>query len=139
VWLHASNTKIDNLEALRGMELESLSIAGCRSVVDITPLQGMPLQRVDLSKTGVTDLSALAGSPIRELNLGYCLDLKDLRPLMEMLKLESVIIPERCPDIAFLRDHPTIKFLSRRNFTEPAEEFWKKWDNTPARPKGPQR
>jgi hypothetical protein len=97
-------------------------------VVDLAPLAGMPLQRVDLSRTGVSDLKPLVQSPIRELDLEGCLDIRDLKPLMQMKSLETVRIPSQMVDIAWLRNHPTIKRLSYRKMTQPVEEFWAEWD-----------
>ena len=139
VALRAAGTRIEELDSLRGMKLELLSLPGCRNVKDLSPLAGMPLQKVDLSRTGITDLSPLVDSPIRELSLEGCAELVDLHPLMQMKKLESVIIPAHSQDIAFLRDHPGIEHLSFTRLTQTAEDFWKQWDakQTPAAPPPP--
>ena len=39
--------------------------------------------------------------------------------------LEARVLPK---DIAFLRNHPTLKRLSYQKMTEPAEDFWKAYD-----------
>jgi serine/threonine protein kinase len=126
--LRISNTRIDDLSPLAGMKIEELLAANCKNLRDIAPLRGLPLQRLDLSRTGVSDLTPLAGSQVRELNLEGCTDLTDLRPLLEMPQLEAVIIPAHCKDIEILRDHPTLRRLSYQKFTEPASEFWQRFD-----------
>jgi hypothetical protein len=103
-------------------------MAACRNVKDLTPLEGMPLQSLDLSRTGISDLTPLVHSPIRELNLDGCVDLVDLHPLMDMKSLESVLIPNQCKDVEFLREHPTIKRLSYKKLTQPVYEFWDEYD-----------
>jgi hypothetical protein len=34
----------------------------------------------------------------------------------------------QCKDIAFLRNHPTLKRLSYQKMTEPVDDFWKTYD-----------
>jgi len=122
--LRLRNTGVTTLEPLRRLPLEALSLAGCRSITDLSPLEGAPLQQLDLSRTGISNLAPLTKSPLRELNLEGCTDLIDLRPLLEMRDLEAVLIPRQCKDIAFLRDHPTLKRISYKKLTQPAYEFW---------------
>lgn len=126
--LRLKNTRITSLDALRGLPLEQLTVAGCRAISDLAPLEGAPLQQLDLSRTSVGDLHPLVRSPLRELNLEGCSALVDLRPLLELKQLEGVIIPSHCKEIAFLRDHPTLKRLSYKKLTQPAAEFWQELD-----------
>ncbi len=135
VTLRLNGTPIEHLAPLRGLDLESLSLAGCRNVKDLKPLAGMPLQKLDLSRSGVSNLHPLVNSPLRELNLEGCTDLTDLHPLSEIDTLESLIIPAHCKDIEFLRNHPSIKNLSFTRLTQPASEFWQKWDARPSQEK----
>jgi Leucine-rich repeat (LRR) protein len=130
--LRLKNTRVANLKPLAGMPLEQLTLAGCRAVTDLSPLANAPLQKLDLSRTGVSDLAPLANSPLRELNLEGCTDLTDLHPLMAMKQLDAVVIPAQCKDIAFLREHPTLKRLSYKKLTQPAYEFWQEFDAQPA-------
>ncbi len=142
--LRLTSTRVNNLAPLKDMKIEQLYLANCRGVKDITPLDGLPLQTLTLNHTGISDLKPLVHSPLRELNLEGCAALMDLRPLMEMTSLESVVIPLQCKDIAFLREHPTLKRLSYLKMTEPVDEFWKAFDArlkaTPKRvaPKAPE-
>jgi serine/threonine protein kinase len=122
--LRLRNTRITSLAALAGMPLESLVLAGCREVKSLDPLAGAPLQVLDLSRTAISDLRPLAGTPLRELNLEGCAELIDLSPLLEMKQLEAVLIPRQCKDIAYLKDHPTLKRLSYKKLSEPAYKFW---------------
>jgi hypothetical protein len=110
------------------MPLENLVLSGCREVKDLTPLGTLPLQQLDLSRSGVSDLRPLVQCPLRELNLEGCTDLIDLTPLAEMQSLEAVIIPRHCKDIDFLREHPTLRRLSYKKMTEKVYEFWHEFD-----------
>ena len=126
--LRLKNTRITSLDALRGLPLEQLSIAGCRAIADLAPLEGAPLQQLDLSRTSVADLTPLIEAPLRELNLEGCSELIDLRPLLALKQLEAVILPSHCKDLAFLRQHPTLKRMSYKKFTQTAAEFWEELD-----------
>jgi serine/threonine protein kinase len=126
--LRLANTRVNNLAPLEGTKIEQLYLSGCRNVKDLTPLRELPLQTLWLSRTAVSNLAPLTQSPLRELNLEGCSSLNDLRPLMQIVTLESVIIPRQCKDIEFLRQHPGIKRLSFLKMTQSAEEFWKEYD-----------
>jgi serine/threonine protein kinase len=126
--LRLSGSRIDSLGALQGLKLEHLDLSGCRRVRDLAPLAGMPLEHLDLSRTGVADLSPLSGSPLRVLILEGCVELTDLRPLLEIKTLESVLLPAQCKDIAFLREHPSLRRLSYKKLTQSVDDFWAQWD-----------
>lgn len=143
--LRLTSTRVTNLAPLKDSKVEQLYLGNCRGVKDISPLDGLPLQTLTLNHTGISDIKPLVHSPLRELNLEGCTALTDLHPLMEMTSLESVLIPLQCKDIAFLRNHPSLKRLSYLKMTEPVEDFWKAYDTrqmkTPpkrATPKAPE-
>ncbi|MFZ4764867.1 MAG: protein kinase domain-containing protein [Roseimicrobium sp.] len=54
-------------EALQGVKVAWLSIVGCKRVTNLSFVKGMPLNYLDIQRTGVRDLSPLAGVPITEL------------------------------------------------------------------------
>ncbi len=119
---------IPDLGVLAGMQLKSLSLAGSRTVRNLQPLQELPdLQRLNLARTNVSDLRPLAGLPLVELNLEDCGKITDFRPLLECRRLESLILPRNATDIAYLKDHKSLKFLSYRRSNQPVEEFWKQY------------
>ncbi len=81
----------------------SLTLGGS-SVVDVSRLCGMPLNRLTLRQCPVRDLTPLKDLPLRALALFDCRELKDLSPLHGMGLHELYI--ERCPHIthpSFLR------------------------------------
>ncbi len=81
--LDMAGANIASLAALRGIPLAELNMAGCANVDDLTPLEGLKLERLDASGTKVNDLSSLRGMPIASLNLaGTKVD--DLNPLDKM-------------------------------------------------------
>ena len=130
---------VKDILPLAGMKLEQLTLNLCHLVKDLSPLRGMPLQTLVLSHTSITDLSPLTESPIRELNLDGCSSLTNLHPLMTIATLESVIIPQQCKDIEFLRQHPSIKRLSYKKLTQTAEDFWKEYDAKKSASVSPER
>jgi len=126
--LRLNNTRVSNLAPLTGLKLEQLSLAGCRNVRDLSALTGMPLQTLNLSRTAVNNLVPLTQSPLRELNLEGCAALLNLKPLLDIVTLESVLLPMQCKDIGFLRAHPGLKRISYKKLTQPAEDFWREFD-----------
>lgn len=120
--------KIPGLAILEGMKLRELSVTGCRAVADLSPLRAMPLQRLNLSRTGVRDLSVLAETPIKELILEDCSKLTDIQPLAGCKNLERLILPKDARDSKVLRNLKGLKFLSYSNDGKTAEEFWQEFD-----------
>jgi serine/threonine protein kinase len=133
--LRLSNTRVADLAPLAGSKIEQLSLAGARQISDLTPLRGLPLQTLNLSRTAVADLTPLTQSPLRELNLEGCSEVANLKPLMEIVTLESVLLPAQCEDIAFLRGHPNLKRISYKRITQSAAEFWAEFDAAKNAPK----
>jgi internalin A len=116
---------IPDLSVLAGMRLRTLSLAGCRTVRNLQPLQELPeLERLNLARTNVSDLSPLAGLPLVEVNLEDCSKATDFRPLLECKKLETLFLPKGARDIAYLKEHKTLKVLSYRRSNQSVNEFW---------------
>ena len=121
------------LTPLTGLRLEQLSLSGCRTLRDLAPLRGMPLQTLNLSRTAVADLEPLVESPLRELNLEGCANLGDLKPLMKIATLESLLLPMQSKDIEFLRSLPSLQRIdtvwgTATGVVKPAAVFWKEYD-----------
>ena len=76
--IHALN-RLKSLEMKRQISNEPVS----ESLADLTPLQGLPLIKLDLTGTNVSDLSPLQGLPLEELNLSGS-KVTDLAPLKGM-------------------------------------------------------
>jgi hypothetical protein len=119
---------LSDLSLLGGLNLRSLSLAGCVKVTDLTPLRGMQLKTLDLSRTGVTDLKPLIGMPLEELTLEGCTGIGDFTPLSECTSLEKLILPRGARQIDLLREHPKLKYLSFKGLSEPVAEFWADFD-----------
>jgi tetratricopeptide (TPR) repeat protein len=62
----------------------SLNLSSCLQVIDLSPLQGMPLHELNLGRTRVRDLSPLKGMPLTSLALNECTRVTDLTPLKGM-------------------------------------------------------
>jgi hypothetical protein len=110
------------------MRLRVVSLSGCTGVHDLTPLQGMPLQTLNLSRTTVDDISVVAGMPLEELNLEGCSRITDFSPLKDCPTLQKLLLPRQAKNIEFLRGRPNLKFISYKNLTQPAAEFWAERD-----------
>ncbi len=117
------------VEVVQKLQLRSLSVAGCKSVADLSPLAGMTgLTKLNLARTAVKDLSPLANLPLVELILDDCPKITDVKILANCTSLEVLVLPKQVRDIEFLRNHPKLKFLSYHNAGQPKTEFWKEFD-----------
>jgi tetratricopeptide (TPR) repeat protein len=123
--LYLDDVSLPDLTPLAGLQLRFLSLSGCGSISDLSPIEGMPLQRLNLARTSVRDLSPLSAMPLHELVLEGCMRVRDVRALAACTKLESLVLPRHVKDVAFLKDLPKLKYLGYKSLTQPAAEFWK--------------
>lgn len=72
------------------------------NVTDLTPLQGLPIERLGLFKTNVADLSALRGMPLKYLQLSIT-PVADLEPLRGMPLQELRLFRTRVSDLSPLQ------------------------------------
>lgn len=79
---HGQGSLLD-LTPLRGLPLKELNLYGQGQVRDLTPLTGMPLQGLTLGFTGVDDLSPLKGMALKSLAVTHT-GVHDLSPLRGM-------------------------------------------------------
>ncbi len=97
--LQMANTPVDDLTPLKGMPLERLFLGGTK-VSDLAPLQGMALVELDVAGTKVSDLTPLADLPLQSLDLRDT-RIVDLTPLAAMplqtLCLENVPVQDLGP------------------------------------------
>jgi len=97
--LQLANAVVDDLTPLKGMPLERLTLSGTK-VSDLSPLQGMALIDLDVADTKVSDLTPLAESPLQSLDLRDT-RIVDLTPLAAMplqtLCLENVPVQDLSP------------------------------------------
>ncbi len=108
--LDLSGTKIANLSPLVGMNLGSLSLAGCDQIADLTPLREFRLlQSLALTGTRIGNLACLRGLPLADLDLNdtQIFDLADLRG-MKLTKLQ--IRNTRVSDLSPLSGMPLRTF-----------------------------
>ncbi len=128
LWLE--DTKVADLEPLRGMALRELVISRTK-VTDLRPIEGMPLDWLHLRGTSVKDLSVLRGMPLVNLWLNDCTELTDLSPLAEAKKLTRLFLPPNPKSIEFLRALPkliSIDFSQNSVRDKTAAEFWREYD-----------
>lgn len=71
---------VTSLEPLRGMSLSRLDATDTPRITDLTPLTGMPLRGLNLTRCKIGELKALSGMPLESLSIAYC-KVRDLSPL----------------------------------------------------------
>ncbi len=113
--------RLASLWPLRSLPLTDLSLNWNRQVADLTPLQGMPLEALNVRNTAVADLTDLRGLKLRRLacaGFGRITDLSPLRGMpLERLEIEyssvSDLSPLRGMKLTSLRaDHSPLRDLS---------------------------
>jgi serine/threonine protein kinase len=94
------NTGVSDLSPLRGSKLRVLELVASRNIKDLSPLTGMPLDRLSLAYTKVSDLTPLTGMELTNLN---CDSIKvlDLSPLKGMplkdLAIHNTLVSDLSP------------------------------------------
>ncbi len=74
------HSQVTDLSPLAGTRLTYLDITGNQQLRDLSPLHGLPLQRLECSFTAVSDLTPLRGMPLDHLAINNCW-VRDLSPL----------------------------------------------------------
>ena len=98
--LHASGIKPQGAHRLdNGLWDLNLDEA---NITDLSPLRGMPIERLGLWKTQVTDLSALRGMPLKYLQLSHT-PITDLGPLRDMPLKNLRLFRSRVSDLSPLQ------------------------------------
>jgi hypothetical protein len=78
------------LGPLRRLSLKELAVPGMKNVKDLRPLQGMPLEKLDIQDTGVTDLTPLKElKSLRELRCDFMAE-RDAEVLRSIRTLEMI-------------------------------------------------
>ena len=116
--LSAEVTGIRDLRPLRDSPLEEIFISDDGNLTSLDGIQKMPLRSLSIFRTSVEDLSPLSGSPVKYLWMSGCGRVRDLKPLMDCKQLEGLTLPEQISDIAFLKNHPSLKRLSHQSIAE---------------------
>lgn len=105
---HLWGPNVSDLSILKGMSLTALDCAG-NPISDLSPLEGMPLQRANFWTMKVQSLSPLKGMPLTFLNCGAN-PITDLSPL-KGLPLNDLAFPwTQVKDLSPLKGMP-LKFL----------------------------
>ena len=122
---------VQNLNPLKGLPIQRLSIPEASGISDLTPLEGMPLSSLDLSGSNVSDLTPLAGMPLTELFisrtpvtsleslrgtklkkfLSHYSKVRDFEPLkgMPLQELAISVTPHRFVDVSLFDAAPLTK------------------------------
>ncbi|MBY0527712.1 MAG: protein kinase [Gemmataceae bacterium] len=110
------NPKCGDLTPLQGMPLTKLNCPAC-GVRDLGPLQGMPLTDLWISSNPIADLSPLRGMPLQRLT-AHSTSVADLKPLAGMpLEILDFV---GCPvtDIAPLAGMPLVHLTCSDSVTD---------------------
>jgi eukaryotic-like serine/threonine-protein kinase len=109
--LNISSTLVADISPLREMTALRNMTAHDGKFSDLSPLQDIPMEWMDISGSAVTDISPLRGKPLRVLRLGYT-KVSDLSPLagLPLRELECDAIPaldlsplSQCPQLIYLK------------------------------------
>jgi formylglycine-generating enzyme required for sulfatase activity len=124
-----SSTGITDISPLKGQPLRLLELYKT-TVSDLSAVEDMPLEWLNLTDTTVTDLSVLKGKPLRSIIMHRC-PATDLTPL-EGAPLERLTLTPKTIKKGWevLRNMKTLEYLGESfgKRTQPAAEFWKKYD-----------
>jgi serine/threonine protein kinase len=114
------------LDTLPRLPLKSLSLRSC-TLADLGFLEASRIEVLDLSDNPVSDLTPLQGLPLRKLNLARTKQ-PDLTPLATCQRLEQLVLPEPSRNVELLKSLPSLQRLStRESYGTPAQsahEFW---------------
>ena len=144
----ANCTSLSDISALRGLPLTDCILENA-SIIDISPLAGMPIQFLELSRNrNLTDLSPLKGAPLSSA-FGCCgTGVRDLSPLRDS-QVKQVMLHDKQfdPDIVCgwplksinfngtMLSVPRAKLLRLKEIKtletidgKPVAEFWKEFD-----------
>ena len=122
-------TKLTDLSPLAGLPLQRLSVAQNPQIKEFSALRGLPLRQLIVQgATGFSDARVLAGMPLRTLNLGEC-PVGDFTPLLRIPTLESLGVTASVEKLPPLRRHPGLKSIKNgANPILPAAQFWAEYD-----------
>ena len=98
---------LSDLSPLQGMSLNKVN-CGNSQVSDLSPLRGMPLAGLTCSGTRVSDLSPLKGMPLTYLNCHATNQVTDLLPLQGMLITDLVVSGTQVSSLLPLRGMPLV-------------------------------
>ncbi len=79
---------------------------------DLRGLEGLPLSRLDLSRTQVRDLEPLRGMPLRSLRLDGT-PATDVAALASLAHLEDLVLPAGATNVDQLRKLPKLRHISK--------------------------
>jgi hypothetical protein len=102
--LNLANTRVIDITPLQGMPLTWLDLS-LTEVANLTPLNGMPLTKLDLFNTRVADLTPLQGMPLTWLDLSFTRVI-DVTPLKDMPLAWLYLSSTRVADITALQGMP---------------------------------
>jgi len=104
-----------NAEALRGMQLESLTLINT-GITNLSFVGEMPLRKfASMSgSAGITDLRPLQDLPLVSLKVGSY-RLKDISPIAKMKDLEHLELPKQCEPLPYLDQLPNLKTIGKES------------------------
>jgi len=115
VKLHIDNCAlIASLDPLRGMRLHHFTMAGIHGIKSIAPLNGMPLEYLDMSHNSISDIGPLRESPLQAFVANWSC-IKSLEPLENAPLREVQINANLVTDLAPLTGKELISLVACKN------------------------
>jgi len=105
--LSLNNANIKRLDFLKNLHLKKIQLRA-KSVVDFTPLAGMPLESLELSHMSHVDFGQIKGRSLKTLKLTYMKNL-DLRPLKNSPLIELRLARVENTDFAPIAEIKTLQ------------------------------
>lgn len=110
--LKDGTTPLATIAQVAGLPLRTLDLSGCKDLADISPLNLMPLEELNLSGTDVDDLSVIKTlKQLRKLDLSNCNMLSDLTELQGLTNIVELNLSgtEKLDSLAPLRGIPLVR------------------------------
>ena len=131
--LYLWQTRVTNFSVVSSLPDLEIFDAAATAFSDLRVLTNCHrLLLLRIGNSGVTDLSPLAGLPLQKLHAD-AVNVADLSPLLRCPKLKWVVVPKLARNVEVLRQHPAVELISygwlsesRPNRT--AAEFWRELD-----------
>ncbi len=108
--LDLSRSEFHRLPSLAGMPLSFLNLSRCINLTNISELQFVPLTELKLYNTAVSDLSALQGLPLESLDLRLS-PITNITPLLRMPLRELLLFRTKVTDFAALKSLRDLELL----------------------------
>jgi len=106
---------VTDLSPLKGMSLGSLSVSRT-AVADLNTLRGMPLETLSAAGLPITSIDALRGMPLRRLDFFDCKGVTDFSALATLSNLKALNVPAHFGDLVLVQKLRSLERLGSGDF-----------------------